>query len=91
MKTTIAKNGQTWADLAVEHYGALEAVVDLAAANGAAVSDTPPVGTGIMLPPSISRPAIVRELRQREAHPGTLYDNYGGFDVFARQFTATFD
>lgn len=89
MKTTSAKNGQTWADLAVEHYGTLEAVVDLAAANGAAVSDTPPVGTGIMLPPSTSRPAIVRELKQRDARPGTADVEETG-RVFTQQYAEQF-
>ena len=43
METTV-RDGQTLADIAVQEYGALEAVVRLAMDNGMAVSQTPPVG-----------------------------------------------
>lgn len=91
MKKTNVRPGQTWADLAVEHYGTVEAVFDLAAANGAAVSDTPAAGMQIVLPPTANYPAVVRELKQRDAHPGTAYDQDNRrLGVFSLQFTAQF-
>lgn len=90
MRTTGVRSGQTWADLAVEHYGTLEAVVELAAANGEAVSDTPQAGHIIVLPEAASYPGVIRELRRRGAHPGTANDALEAEDrqgVFTLQFT----
>ena len=89
MRTTEVRNGQTWADLAVEHYGTLEAVVDLAAANDLAVSDLPSAGSIIVLPEAASYPAVVQELRRRGAHPGTADIEETG-RVFTQQFAKQF-
>ena len=48
METTV-RDGQTLADIAVQEYGSLEAVVRLALDNGMAVSDTPPTGKSLNL------------------------------------------
>lgn len=92
MRTTGVRSGQTWADLAVEHYGTLEAVVDLAAANGEAVSDTPQAGRTIVLPEAASYPGVVLELRRRGVHPGTAQDGDTDDDsgVFTKHFTEQF-
>lgn len=88
MKTTTARNGQTWADLAIEHYGRLEAVVALAAANGAAVNELPESGQTVVLPDVEQDAAIVAELQRRGAHPGTAHDESGlRAGIFTHEFT----
>lgn len=92
MKETIVRTGQTWADLAVEHYGKLEAVVELAAVNGAAVDDVPQAGQRVLLPKLETDSAIVRELARRGAHPGTVYDESAErLGIFTPQFTEEFE
>lgn len=92
MKQTIVRSGQTWSDIAVEYYGRLEAVVELAAVNGAAVDDMPVVGQSVMLPKLDTDPAIVRELARRGAHPGTAYDESAErIGIFTPQFTEEFE
>ena len=92
MKTTIVRTGQTWADLAVEYYGKLEAVFELAAANGQAVDDVPHAGRRVLLPKLDTDPAIVRELARRDAHPGTVYDESADHTgIFTPEFTEEFE
>ena len=45
----LAKNGQTLADVAIQEYGCLEAVVKLSLDNGQSVSEIPTPGTKLQL------------------------------------------
>lgn len=45
----VVKDGQTLADVAVQEYGAVEAVVQLSLDNGMSVSDVPAPGTALRL------------------------------------------
>ena len=87
METTV-RDGQTLADIAVQEYGALEAVVRLAMDNGMAVSQTPPVGMHLRLHDGEYNRPMRRYCQAHDTAPATLRGDGG---TRARIFNETFN
>lgn len=87
MKKAIIKSGQTWADAAIEYFGTVEAVVELAAVNGASCSDDPPAGQEIWLPDKIWDARVQRYCQDQGIAPATARDESGKRpSVFSEEF-----
>lgn len=54
----VTRNGQTIMDIALQEYGNMDAIFDIANANDIPVSDLPEVGT-ILAMPNIPRQSVV--------------------------------
>lgn len=87
METTVS-DGQTLADIAVQQYGALEAVVRLAMDNGMAVSEAPPAGTRLRLHDGEYNRPMRRYCQAHGMAPATLRGDGG---QRARIFNETFN
>ena len=88
----VVRDGQTLSDVAIQEYGALEAVVQLAADNGLSVSDVPQTGTVLRLhEKTYSR--IVRDYcRAHGVQPATLRgSNTTQERIFNEVFNDTFN
>lgn len=88
----VVRDGQTLADVAIQEYGALEAVVQLAADNGLSVSDVPQTGTVLRLhEKTYSR--IMRDFcRARGVQPATLRGSNATRErIFNEVFNDTFN
>lgn len=88
----VVRDGQTLADVAIQEYGALEAVVQLAFDNGMSVSDVPQTGTALRLhEKTYSR--IVRDYcRAHGVQPATLRgSNTTQERIFSEVFNDTFN
>ncbi|NDD53196.1 hypothetical protein EBZ39_04835 [bacterium] len=60
----IVKYGQNLIDVVLTNAGTMEAVMDVAAANGIAISDVPEVGAAVNIGATIvTEPAVVKDLR----------------------------
>ncbi len=90
MKVTV-KDGQTIADIAIQEYGSLAAVVDLAKVNGWAVTDIPPVGTELALPDVEYNRSMKVYCKANEVEPATERDTSGlRLGIFTEEFTQEF-
>lgn len=87
METTV-RDGQTLADIAVQEYGALEAVVRLAMDNGMGVSQTPPTGMRLRLHDAEYNRPMLRYCQAHGIAPATLRGDGG---QRARIFNETFN
>ena len=87
----IVKDGQTLADIAIQEYGAFEALPALALANGLALSDIPTPGTALTLPEAVYNRTMQQYCKARSVSPATARDNSGlRLGIFARQFQTQF-
>lgn len=50
---TNVKDGQTLADIAIQEFGSLDALADIAMINGMAMTEVPDAGTVLQLPDKI--------------------------------------
>lgn len=90
MKVT-AKDGQTLADIAIQEYGSLSAVVELAKVNGMAISDVPSAGTELSLPEKIYNKAMQNYCKANGVEPATERDTSGiCLRIFTEEFTKEF-
>ena len=87
METTV-RDGQTLADIAVQEYGSLEAVVRLALDNGMAVSQAPPTGMRLRLHDGEYNRPMRRYCQAHGIASATLHGNGG---TRARIFNETFN
>lgn len=86
-----AKDGQTLADIAIQEYGDLQAVVALAQANGMAVTDIPEPGGELSLPDRTYNRTMQTYCKANEVKPATERDTSGlRLGIFTRQFTKEF-
>ena len=90
MKRAKVKAGQTWADIAVEHYGSAAAAVWVAMANDAAVSDAPSVGRTIRVPDGRFDTQMQSWVKQNGVSPSTQMDPYAKERIFTEEFTEEF-
>ena len=87
MKQARVQSGQTWADLAVQHFGTLEAVVELAMTNVASLSDDPAPGQLIWLPDRVWDAPQQSYCKKHGVQPATARDESGERpSVFAEEF-----
>lgn len=90
MKVTV-KDGQTLADIAIQEYGSLQAVVGLAQANGMAITDIPDAGREIILPDKTYNRAMQTYCKANEVEPATERDTSGlRLGIFTEEFTKEF-
>lgn len=79
MKTVIVKAGQTLADIAIQEFGDLSAVVDIALLNELSVTAEPPAGTELYLPNNEFNKQMGDYCRRNEISPATAM-SYGKDD-----------
>ena len=71
----LAKNSQTLADIAIQEYGCLEAVVKLSLDNGQSVSEIPTPGTKLQLHQHIYNKVLQKYCKVHSISPATAYDS----------------
>lgn len=87
MKVTV-KSGQTLADIAVQEFGSLLAVMDLASANGMAATDTLVAGSELTLPEKTYDKAMASHCKDHGVSPATARDESGlRLRLFTEEFT----
>lgn len=74
----LVKDGQTLADISIQEYGALEAVVRLAIDNGMCISDVPATGTPMRLHEATYNRVMQQYCKVNAIAPATLQDNTTG-------------
>jgi hypothetical protein len=92
MKQIEIKRGQTLFDLAIEHSGTVEAVIDIAMENDLSITAEPQEKTVIYStdPSGVSRTAVVNYFLFNKLHPATSYGNYEPPRVFDFSYDITF-
>ncbi len=89
--TVTVLDGQTLADIAIQEYGALEALPALALANAMALSDIPTPGTALTLPDTVFNRSMQQYCKAHSVSPATARDNAGlRLGIFTRQFQTQF-
>lgn len=90
MEVTV-RDGQTLADLAVQEFGSLEAVMELARINGMSLTDTPSAGAVLRLPDAVYDLPTQLYCRANGVSPATLRDASGlRLRIFTEAFTQEF-
>ena len=88
----VVRDGQTLADVSIQEYGALEAVVQLAFDNGMSVSDVPQTGTVLRLHEKTYSRVMRDYCRTRGVQPATLRGNNATRErIFNEVFNDTFN
>lgn len=88
----IAKDGQTMADIAIQEYGSLEAVMEIARLNGMSVSETPGVGRTLKLPEGSWNKAMAGWCKAHGVSPATERDESGvKLRIFTEEFSEEFE
>lgn len=88
----VVRDGQTLADVAIQEYGALEAVVQLAFDNSMSVSDVPQAGTALRLHEKTYSRVMRDYCRARGVQPATLRGNSTTQErIFNEVFNDTFN
>lgn len=87
------KDGQTLADMAIQEYGALEAVVQIAIDNGMSVSDVPQAGTILHLHDKTYNRVMHDYCRAHSVQPATQrgYDTSASNRIFNEVFNDIFN
>lgn len=89
MRTVTVLFGQTLADIAVQEYGKLEAVCDIAKENALSITDTLPDGVVLKLPDIVYDKKIQEYFKQKRIKPATdLTEACSG--IFTKEFTTEF-
>lgn len=87
----IVKDGQTLADVAVQEYGAWEAMIAIARENDVSMSDMPEAGTEMEMPDGVWNRTMQDYCQRNEVSPATARDNSGiRLNIFTREFTEQF-
>lgn len=91
MKTTILP-GQTLSDLAIQEYGAEEAVLDLAMENGISPTGIPEDGTALNCPDTEYDEVMKNYCKNHDVLPATKEsaDSEIRLRIFTEQFTRQF-
>lgn len=86
-----AKSGQTMLDIAVQEYGAWEAVLRLSKDNGRGITDVPPAGEELYLHDAIYHRVMQHHCKVNEISPATAIDATGvRLGIFTDEFTLQF-
>lgn len=86
------KDGQTLADLAVQEFGAWEAMTAIAHKNGLSMTDVPEAGSELTLPDGVWNRAMERWCKANGVSPATARDGRGvQMKIFGEEFTEEFE
>lgn len=88
----LTKSGQTLADIAIQEYGCLEAVVRLSLDNDKSVSEVIPPGESLKLHQHIYNKVLQKYCKVYDISPATLGENINKkrSSVFNHVFNLTF-
>lgn len=88
---TIVKDGQTLADIAIQEYGSLDALADIAMINGMAMTEVPDAGTVLQLADKVYDRVMQDYCKVNNVSPATARDLSGvRLSIFSEQFTMQF-
>lgn len=91
MAQGVIKSGQSLLDMAVEHYGAWEAAIDIALASGVSLTDRPELTRSYPLPEKVYNRVMQAHCKSIGASPATLHDHTGvRWSIFAAPFNSVF-
>lgn len=87
-----AKDGQTLSDIAIQEYGSLEAVMELARVNGMSVTEIPGAGRELKLAEGSWNKAMSSWCKSHGVSPATERDASGLKQrIFTEEFTEEFE
>lgn len=91
MKTTILP-GQTLSDIAIQEYGAEEAILDMARENGISPTEIPETGTVLKCPDTEYNEVMKNYCKNHDVLPATkeAADSEVRLRIFTEQFTHQF-
>ena len=89
MRTVVVVDGQTMADIAIQEFGSLEAVGDMARVNGIPVTGTLIDGEVLKLPDNEYNAKMRKFCALNAVKPATEQEN-GGKGVFGTEFSNEF-
>lgn len=85
------QDGQNLADIAIQEYGSLEALVDLAAENGISVTTDLKAGQELTISKRFYNKQMMSYCKSHSIHPATVYDQSGvRLGIFTKQFSKEF-
>lgn len=86
------KDGQTLADVAVQEYGAWEALTEIAKLNNVSMTDVLDAGELLTLPDGTWNRAMESYCKANRVSPATARDSGGiSMRIFDEQFNEVFD
>lgn len=86
------KDGQTLADIAVQEFGAWEAMLQIAQANGRSMTDSPSTGEELQLPDGTWNKVMQTYCKTNGVSPATARDNGNvRLRIFGEEFTEEFE
>lgn len=86
------RDGQTLADVAVQEYGAWEAMMAIARENGMSITDVPRPGTELTMPDATWNRTMQNYCRDNEVSPATAHDQGNiRLRIFNEEFTEEFE
>jgi hypothetical protein len=86
------KDGQTLADIAVQEFGAWEAMLKIAQANGRSMTDTMEAGEELQLPDGAWNKVMQTYCKNNAVSPATARDNGNvRLRIFGEEFTEEFE
>ncbi len=87
----VVRDGQTLADIAIQEYGAVEALPALALANGRSVSGTLRAGDVLTLPGKVYNRLMQGYCKNHDIRPATMCDEGDvRLKIFTKEFTKEF-
>ena len=90
MFVTVQDN-QSLADIAIQEFGTIEALPDLARVNALSVSDVPTAGTVLTLPDGTYNTTLQQYCKAHDVSPATARDgSQSAAGIFTEQFTEQF-
>ena len=85
------QDGQNLADIAIQEYGSLDAIVDLANANGLSITANLDAGIELKIPKRTYNRPMMAYCKARAIQPATVHDQTGvRLGIFSKQFTKEF-
>lgn len=86
------EEGQTLSDIAIQEYGTLEALTDLARANDISITDDLIAGTSLVLPDKIFNRSMQSYCNINSISPATEKDASGiRMRIFTKEFNNEFE
>ena len=86
------QDGQNLADIAIQEYGSLEALVDLACENGISVTSSLKAGKDLKIPKRYYDRQMMQYCKAHSIQPATVQDQSGvRLGIFSRQFSQEFE
>jgi len=87
----IVKDGQTLADVAVQEFGSVEAMIAIAYKNNISMTEVPAAGTELVMPDSTWNKSMQNYCKNNDVSPATARDQSGiHLRIFDERFNETF-